>query len=65
MIAVISFFIALFTAQTKYIQVPAVVNDDTLSLRLNQLHRVSSVFHQFGQLKRIFKKEVYEIVDGT
>lgn len=56
MLAVISLLLAVCSAQTKYIQVPAVVNDDTLSLRLNQLHRVSSVFHQFGSLKRIFKK---------
>lgn len=48
MIAFISLLILALIAQAKYIQVPAVVNDDTLSLRLNQLHRVSSVFHQFG-----------------
>ena len=48
MIAVISLLFTVLIAQAKYIQVPAVVNDDVLSLRLNQMHRVSSVFHQFG-----------------
>jgi hypothetical protein len=49
----------------KYIQVPAEINNETLPLRLQQLHRVGSVFQRFGPLRRIFKKEVYKIVDGN
>jgi len=63
--AVIFLLIAAELSLAKYIQVPAVVSDDTLSLRLQQLHRTSSVFARFGQLTRIFKKEVYKIVEGN
>ena len=49
----------------KYIQVPAAINYEPLSLRLQQLHRVASVFERFGPLKRIFKKEVYRIYNGN
>jgi len=51
-------------AAANYIQVPAIVGDKTMELRLNELHRINSVFDHFGELKRVVKKEVYEIVNG-
>ena len=61
------FFFLVFTAiatASQVIQVPPLVNDDTVWLRLEQLATLDDVFMPFGGLKRIYNKQVYEVLDG-
>lgn len=50
------------TAYSRVIQVPYVTSDDTLHLKMEELHKADSVFRIFGNLSRIYQKEVLAIV---
>lgn len=58
------FLLALLLAHSKIIQVPPLTNDGSLALRLDQKATIDSVYASFGNLTRIYKKEVKEIIDG-
>jgi hypothetical protein len=48
----------------KVIQVPPINSDDSIALRLDQIARVDSAFAPFGDLTRVYRKEVFEVIDG-
>ena len=62
--SVLFLLLAVLLARAKIIQVPPLTNDGSLALRLDQKAIINSVFAPFGNLTRIYKKEVKEIVDG-
>jgi hypothetical protein len=57
------FLALLLIATSKIVQVPPVSSDEQISLRLSQLIEVDSSFQRFGNLSKIYKKEVLEIVN--
>lgn len=62
-ILIIFVFLGVFIS-SKIVQVPPVSSSETVSLRTSQLLTLDSSFDIFGDLYRIYKKEVYEIKDG-
>lgn len=53
--------IATITGPTygRIVQVPYVSSDDTLYLKLDELYSADAVFNVFGNLNRIYQKEVF------
>jgi hypothetical protein len=58
--------VAVFSslALGKVIQVPPISSDDSIALRLDQIARIDSSFAPFGNLTRVYRKEVFEVIDG-
>lgn len=55
-LALLLFAILTSLAHNRIIQVPYLSIDDTLYLKLDELHAADSVFKVFGDLNRIYQK---------
>jgi hypothetical protein len=46
------------------IQVPPISSDEIIALRLDQATHIDAVFSPFGNLSKVYRKQVQEVVDG-
>lgn len=53
-IFVFSLFLLTILGSGRVIQVPYVASDETLYLRLDQLHSADQVFNIFGNLEKVY-----------
>jgi hypothetical protein len=60
---VLSLITAMLTLATcKIIQVPPISSEESIALRLDQATSIDLAFAPFGNLSRVYRREVAEVV---